>query len=122
MFAKKLSIAMIAAGMMAGTAMAQTAWVEIEDDNLEIAEFGATVDQVEDWDVYNAAGEKVGEVDEVVGADATAATALVVDFDGNGGYVDQDVVIPLDQFSWENNQLVLNADVDAVGGFEVWTD
>jgi hypothetical protein len=121
MFAKKLSVALIASGLLAGTAMAQTAWVEIEDDNLQIAEFGASVDQVEDWDVY-VDGAKVGEVEEVVGTDATTPTALVVDFDGSGGFEDRDVVIELDQFSWENNQLVLNADAATVADFETWDD
>lgn len=121
MFAKKLSVALIASALLAGTAVAQTAWVEIEDDDVQVAEFGATVDQVEDWDVY-AGGAKVGEVKEVVGTDATTPTALVVDFDGSGGFADQDVVIPLDQFTWENNQLVLNADATAVEGFEIWDD
>ncbi len=121
MFTKKVSVALIASGLFAGTAIAQTAWVEIEDDNIQIAEFGASVDDVEDWDVY-ADGTEIGEVEEVVGTDASTPTALVVDFEGNGGYPDQDVVIPLDQFTWENNRLVLNADATAVGGMEVWND
>lgn len=121
MFAKKLSVALIASGLLAGTAMAQTAWVEIDDDNVQVAEFDASVDQVEDWDVYSA-GAKVGEVEEVLGTDATTPTALVVDFDGSGGFEDRDVVIALDQFSWENNQLVLNADAATVAGFEAWND
>jgi hypothetical protein len=95
--------------------------IEIDNDNVQVAEFGASVDQVEDWDVF-AGGAKVGEVEEVVGTDAATPTALVVDFDGSGGFADQDIVVPLDQFSWENNQLVLNADVAAVGGFQVWND
>ncbi|MCO6390686.1 hypothetical protein GTW25_06545 [Aliihoeflea aestuarii] len=121
MFAKKLSIALVASGLLAGTAIAQTAWVEIENDNVQVTEFGASVDQVEDWDVF-AGGAKIGEVEEVVGTDAATPTALVVDFDGSGGFADQDLVIPLDQFAWENNQLVLNADAATVGSFEVWDD
>ena len=121
MFAKKLSIALVASGLLAGTAIAQTALIEIENDNVQVPEFGASVDQVEDWDVYSA-GAKVGEVEEVVGTNATTPTALVVDFDGAGGFADQDIVVPLDQFTWENNQLVLNADAATVAEFEVWND
>lgn len=121
MFARKLSVALLASGLLAGTAIAQTAWVEIEDDNTHVAAFGAIVDQVEDWDVY-AGGAKVGEVDEVVGPDAATPAALVVDFDGSGGYADQDVVIPIDQFIRENNQLVLNAGPEEVAGFDIWDD
>jgi hypothetical protein len=120
MFAKTVTLAFVSSALLAGSAFAQTAWVEIEG-NVQVPELNATVDQIDDWDVY-AGGEKVGEVEEVVGTQAGTATALVVDFEGNGGFVDQDVVIPLDQFTWENNQLVLNADAAAVGSMEIWND
>lgn len=120
MFAKTISLALFSSALLASAASAQTAWVEIED-NVQVAAFNATVDQIDDWDVY-VGGEKVGEVEEVVGTEAGTATALAVDFDGNGGFADQDMVIPLDQFAWENNQLVLNADAAAVGAMEVWND
>ena len=107
--------------MTCGAAMAQTAWVEV-NDNTHIAAFGAIADQVEDWDVYDASGTEIGEVEEVVGADAGAATALVVDLDGKAGYADRDVVIPLDQFTRENNRLMLNAPPEAVSAMEAWKD
>lgn len=121
MFARRIPIALAATGFMAGAALAQNTWVEI-DDRVQVSAFSATVDQVDDWDVYDAAGTEIGEVEEVVGPDASTPTALVVDFEGNAGYADRDVVIPLDQFSRENNRLVLNADPAAVGSMEVWND
>jgi len=104
-----------------GAAVAQTAWVEV-NDNARIAAFGAIADQVEDWDVYDASGAEIGEVDEVVGPDAQTAAALVVDFDDKAGYADRDVVIPLDQFTRENNRLTLNASPEAVSAMETWND
>lgn len=107
--------------MAGGAAMAQTALVEV-NDNVHVAAFGAIADQVDDWDVHDASGVEIGEVEEVVGPDADTPTALVVDFDGNAGYADRDVVIPLDQFTRENDRLTLNASPDAVGGMETWND
>lgn len=104
-----------------GAAMAQTAWVEVSD-NAHVAAFGAIADQVDDWDVYDASGTEIGEVEEVVGPDAATPTALVIDFEGKAGYADRDVVIPLDQFSRENNRLTLNASPEAVGAMEAWND
>lgn len=121
MFARRIPIALAATGLMVGATFAQSTWVEI-DDRVQVPAFSATADQVDDWDVYDAAGTEIGEVEEVVGPDASTPTALVVDFEGNGGYADQDVVIPIDQFSLENNRLVLNADPAAVSGMEVWDD
>ncbi|MBL0936570.1 MAG: PRC-barrel domain-containing protein [Rhizobiaceae bacterium] len=121
MFAKTISLALLSSALLAGVASAQTTWVEIED-NVQVSAFSQTADTVEDWDVY-AAGAKIGEVEEVIGTDANTPTALVVDFEDNAGYGDRDdVVIPLDQFAWENNQLVLNADAAAIGAMEVWND
>lgn len=121
MFVRKLSLALAATGLMAGVAFAQGAWVEVSD-NVQVAPFNATADQVDDWDVYDATGTEIGEVDEVVGPDANTATALVVDFEGNGGYADRDVIIPLDQFTLDGNRLLLNADAAAVTEMETWND
>jgi hypothetical protein len=106
--------------LLAASAFAQTVWIEIED-GIQVPAFNAAVDQVNDWDVY-AGGVKVGEVGEVIGTDAGTASALVVDFEGTGGFADRDVVVSLDQFTWENDHLVLNADAVATSSMEVWDD
>ena len=122
MLHRKLLLAMALGGLMTGgAAMAQTALVEV-DDNVHVAAFGAIADQVDDWDVYDASGTEIGEVDEVVGPDAGTPTALVIDFEGNTGYADRDVVVPIDQFTRENNRLTLNASPDAVSAMETWDD
>ena len=115
-----IAAGVLSASLLAGTAFAQT-WVEIED-SVQISAFSQTADTVEDWDVY-AGGAKVGDVEEVIGTDANTPSALVVDFEDNAGYGDRDdVVIPLDQFAWENDQLVLKAEASAMGSMEVWND
>ncbi|MEO9339083.1 PRC-barrel domain-containing protein [Mesorhizobium sp. SB112] len=121
MFARKFSAALLISGLFAGTALAQGALVEIED-NVQVSAFSATADQVDDWNVYAADGTKIGDIEEVVGTAANTPTALVVDFDGKGGYADRDVVIPFDQFTKQNDRLVLNADAAAVGAMPVWND
>lgn len=121
MIAKSFGYAVAATGLMAGAAWAQTAWVEIPD-NVQVPGLNATVDQVDDWDVHSADGTKIGEVEEVVGTDAQTPSALVVDFEGNGGFQDRDVVIPLGQFSWSDNRLTLNADASAVSGMPAYDD
>ena len=118
---RQFVLAAAAASLIGGAAYAQGALVEIGDD-VQVAPFNATVDQIDDWDVFNMAGTEVGEVEEVVGTDANTPTALVVDFEGNEGYADRDVVIPFDQFSLENNRLTLRADPAAVGQMETWND
>lgn len=121
MTARKLSLALAATVLMAGTAFAQGALVEVKDST-QVVPFNATADEVDDWDVYDASGKEVGDVEDVVGTDGNTPTALVVDFDKKSAYGNRDVVIPLDQFSLQDNKLVLNADVEAVGQMPTWDD
>ena len=121
MLYRKLVLGIAFGGLMTATALAQTAWVEI-DDEVQVSAFNAKADDVDDWDVYNSEGVEIGEVEEVVGPDAGTPTALVVDFEGNAGYADRDVVIPIEEFSLEGRRLVLNATPETVSGFEVWKD
>ncbi|WEK04607.1 MAG: hypothetical protein P0Y65_20925 [Candidatus Devosia phytovorans] len=102
-------------------AQAQAPWVELED-NAQVAAFNSTVDQIEDWDLYDAAGTKIGEIEAVLGTDATTATALVVDFEQAAGYVDGDVIVPIDQFTWEANRLSLAIEPTAAQQLELWND
>ena len=119
---KTLSATVIAASLAAGTAYAQQSFVEIED-NVMVQPFNANADTVEDWDVYSPAGVEIADVEDVIGTDAQSPTALVVDLDDNAGFGDRDdVIVPLDQFSWQDNRLVLNADAAAVSTMAVWND
>lgn len=117
-------LAGVCAGLLAfaGAASAQSQWVEIEDA-VTVSELNQTADAVEDMDVYNGAGQKVGDVEEVLGQDASTATALVVDFDDDAGYGDRDdVVVPLERFSMNGPNLVLDADVATVASYPVYND
>lgn len=102
-------------------AAAQTKLIEV-DDAAMVQPFNQNADTVDDWDVFNAAGVEVGEVEDVVGPDRNSATALAVDFDNKEGFADGDVVVPLDQFAFENNRLVLKATAEAVSRMEKWND
>ncbi|KQN71584.1 hypothetical protein DevBK_00450 [Devosia sp. BK] len=122
---KKANFALVPAValLVAAPALAQapTQWVELED-TAQVAAFNSTVDQIEDWDLYDAAGIKIGEVEAVLGTDATTATALVVDFEEAAGYVDGDVIVPIDQFTWEANRLSLAIEPTAAQQLELWND
>ena len=70
-----------------------------------------------------ADGNKIGEVDEVLGAEAGTATAISIDFEDNAGFGDRDdVVAPIGQFTFADNKLTLNADAAAIEGMEVYQD
>jgi len=117
----KLFVAFPIAALMAAPALGQTQWVELQD-NVQVSQFSSTVDQVEDWDLYDASGQKIGEIEAVLGSDGASASALVVDFDNASSYVDGDVIVPIDQFTWEANRLSLNIDKAGAQQLELWND
>lgn len=116
-------IAAILATGLSTAALAQTAtWVEIHDDAI-VAPFNVDADRLEDMDVVNRAGDKIGEVEEVIGSGADNPTALVIDFDGKDNYPDRDdIAVPLDQITMDGQRLVLNADATAVGTYPTYDD
>ena len=118
----KLLIAGSTALFLSSTAIAQQAWVEIPDDTMVTA-FSLTADQVDDLDVYDTAGREIGDVEDVIGPDRDTPTALTVDFEGDAGFPDRDdVIIPIERFTLENNRLILDIDPAEVAGLPVYND
>ena len=116
-----LAVAFVAG--LSGTAMAQnTNWVDIDDDAM-VTPFNVEADELDDMDVHNSANETIGEVEEVIGTDENTPTALVVEFEDDAGYGDRDdVIIPLDRFSMNDDKLVLNDDAAAVANYQTYDD
>lgn len=121
MLYRRLLISVAASGFLVSGAFAQSGLVEVRDNTM-VETFGAIADRVDDWDVHDASGRKIGEVEEVVGTDVNTPTALVIDFEDDSAYPDRDVVIPFSEFSYENGRLTLNATPEAVRGMEIWHD
>src|SRR5690606_20298752 len=116
------ALALFAAVILPAGALAQTTWLEIEDDALTVAPLNLTVDQIEDMDVYTAGGEKVGEVEEVLGMTQTAATALAVEVGQFLDVDDRDVIIRLDQITVQDDRLVIDMTKEQLATFEEWDD
>jgi len=114
-----------AALLMAGPAKAQTAqtaWMEIAD-GVTVGAFSMTVDWLDDLDVHDASGRKIGEVEEALGTSPDAPSALAIDFEDGVGYGDQgDVIVPLEMFRLDGSRLILSADANAVASMPVWRD
>ena len=94
-------------------------------DNTMVPAFGMSADDVEDLDVVNAAGDRIGEVEDVL-TKGGAPAALGVDFKGFSGYSpgkDLNVVVPLDEFTLlDKKRLSLKADAAAVKAMETYPD
>lgn len=103
---------------LAAPAIAQTEMVEVSED-VAIAAFGMDADTVEDLDVYDDAGNEIGEVEEVIGTDSETPQALVIEFDNESSFGEEERIVPLDQVTRIEEGLMLHSDVD-IGAFSTW--
>ncbi|MDX3924295.1 MAG: PRC-barrel domain-containing protein [Shinella sp.] len=109
--------------LAASAVFAQTsAWVEVDDDRLMVSAIGATVDEVEDMRVYDAGGQEIGEVEEVLGTARDRPTALSVEADDYLGRDGDDVVIALDQLKLEGGRLTTILTKEQVAALPRWDD
>lgn len=104
-----------------GVASAQTPWVEI-DDQIVVAPFALSADAIDDMDIVDAAGKKIGEVEDVVGPNRNEATAVVIDLDTMSGLIDgdKDIVVPL--AGVHGKALRLLGDAATIRGYQIYQD
>lgn len=107
--------------LVASPALAQEQMYEVTD-RTPVADFGINADLADDLDVYDSAGRKIGEVEEVLGRSTDAAEALAIEFEDSASeYGREDRIIPLTAFTFDGSALVL-ADGTAVQDLPVWND
>jgi ribosomal 30S subunit maturation factor RimM len=75
-----------------------------------------------DMNVVNPAGEKIGEVEEVLMDTSGKVVAVAVEVGGFLGIGDDDVIIPLDQLRLENNQLMTALTKEQIEVLPKWED
>ncbi|MCB2054601.1 MAG: PRC-barrel domain-containing protein [Geminicoccaceae bacterium] len=109
---------------MATTASAQQAKVyhEAENDDAIVEPFGLTVDQIEDMDIVNAAGDEIGEVEEVLVDENGQAVAVVVESGGFLGIGDRESIVMLDQLGLQGDQLVTTLSKEELESAPEWND
>jgi len=118
--------ACVAAALLSSVSSAAFAqgWGKAADSAI-VPAFGMTADDVEDLDVVNASGDKIGEIEDVLTKGGTPK-ALGVEFEGFSDYSpgkDLDVIVPLDHFVLQDKRkLKLKADATAVKAMETYPD
>jgi hypothetical protein len=122
-----LAAACVAAALLStvsSAAFAQGGWGKAADSAM-VQPFGMIADDVEDLDVVNASGDKIGEIEDVL-TRGGAPTALGVEFEGFSDYSpgkDLDVIVPLNDFVLQDKRrLKLKAEATAVKAMETYPD
>ena len=103
-------------------ALAQEGWTEIEDEALMIESLGMTVGELDGAPVYDAAGERIGELDDVLmGADGTSMAASL-DVGGFLGIGERDVVLPLGDLTPSDDGFALDMTREALEALPEFVD
>ena len=75
---------------------------EITKDQQDATYNGMTAKNLEDMNIVNPAGKKVGEIDKVLATNDNKVVAVVVDSGGILGIGGEKVVVPLDQLTLDS--------------------
>ena len=100
-------------------AVAATAMPALAQDTMPDV---AQMRSIDDANVTNSAGEKLGEIEDVlVGADGKPA-AYVVDVGGFLDLGDEDVVVSIDALEWKNGSYVSDMTEEQLKNLPHWDD
>ncbi len=120
---KKL-LTLTSALLITSAALAQTTeieWVEIDDDVL-VTPWGIEVEELEDRDVFNAAGEEIGEVEAVLGTEEGVASAVAIEVEEGLFNDDDTVVVQLADLALQDDLLVINLSAEQIDALPEWDD
>ncbi|MEX2630370.1 MAG: PRC-barrel domain-containing protein [Tistlia sp.] len=121
---RTLLAAALPLALFAGPAFAQQSavLVEVEDDARMVEAYGVSVGQLDDMDIYSAAGEEIGEVDEVLMDGDGNIVALVAEVGGFLGIGDKEVVLQLDQVQMRGDRLTVDMTEEQLEQLPEWKD
>lgn len=115
--------------LLPGAALAQQSpdrLHEVDDDDTTLTYRGLTADELDDMDVVNGAGEKIGEIDEVLADASNQIVAVVVELDaGLLDLDDREVVMGLDQLELEQGDaadFVTSLSMEELEALPIWED
>lgn len=115
-------IAASAAMLLSSTAFAQNTWVEI-DDEIVVPGWNLTVGDAEDYDVYDGAGNQVGEIGEILGTAGATPNAATVEFADDGFFDDDPTrVVELSMLELRDDRMVMSGTQEAARELPVYAN
>ena len=94
-----LAVILTISGCATGQTANPTNLSAVDSDRTDLTWQGLSIDELEDMDLYNSAGKKIGEVEDVLADGSGQLSAVGVVFGGTLGTDedDKEVVVPLDR-------------------------
>jgi sporulation protein YlmC with PRC-barrel domain len=91
--------------------------VEVEDEAMMVEHFNLSVKQLEDMEITDSGGKRIGEVEDVLMTPEGQITALAVEVVG-----DKEVVVALDQLRRQGDVLMTDLTEEQVEALQSWDD
>lgn len=117
-----LSVAAVPAFAQGTTTGQVPQMMVIEQDDIMVPGLAMRVDEVEDITVVDAAGNTIGEVDEVLGAADGQPVAVVVEAGGFLGIGEKDVIVDITRLRKNGDSVVLDMSKAEVENLPAWAD
>ena len=91
-----------------------------DDDNKMVGPLGATVDRVEDMDVYDTSGKKIAEVDSILEDKNGEIKGVAIEYGGFLGIGEKAAVMTLDQVKEKDGNLVTEMTEEQLPDLPAW--
>ena len=93
-----------------------------EDKSVMVMPFNATIEDVEEMEIYGPNGEEVGEVESVLVDASAQPVAIAAEVGGFLGMGEKDVVIGLDDLTQDGDHLKVSMTKDQIGALPDFDD
>jgi hypothetical protein len=104
------------------TSGAGAALIEIDNEARIVTPFNISADRLEDLDLYNAAGDRIGDVEEVLMTPDGVITAISAEVGGFLGIGEREVLIGLEQLAFDGERLTTRLSEAELESLPEWDD
>lgn len=93
---------------------------EADNDDMIVPQLNATVDDVEDMDIYDSTGRKIAEVEAVVIDGTGTVRALVIEHGGVLGIGSREAILEIGEVQLRDGRLVINMTEEQLPSLPEW--
>jgi hypothetical protein len=102
------------------TTMAAGDLKESEDDAKMVPSLNATVDKVEEMDIFDANNKKIAEVDAVLEDSAGEVKGVAIEYGGFLGFGESGAILTFDQVKAQDGKLITTLSEDELKALPAW--
>ncbi len=93
-----------------------------EDDAKMVPQLNASVDKVEEMDIYDANGKKIAEVDSVLEDSAGEVKGVAIEYGGFLGFGEKGAIVTIDQLKAQDGKLITTLTEEQLPTLPAWND